>query len=139
MTHTAFTLALVVSGLVGCAGGAQSVPVENARNVAPQFASALDEAFARYETEVVRATQLSYDSPDEANAVARSLTAARFDQLLDEALARRGTNRTALGSYLGADARFATGQETLYQGRLERLEAQAQRIAHERGALVASN
>jgi hypothetical protein len=94
---------------------------------AESFAGALDEAFARYEAEVRAALRLDYGSEVEAQAVAQTLDAHRFDMHLDAALRAQGLTVADLGAFAKAHPDFFHAQQRRHWGRLEQL----------RGALTA--
>ena len=122
---------------LGCGGAASQIespraevaPADsNAVADATDYAAALREAFEGYEAEIEYALSLTFASPEEARAVARSLAPERFDNLLEVALTRRGLNVDALGTYAQQNPVFFAEQQARYDGRLGHLERRALRV-----------
>ena len=115
----------------GCAGGNAQVAPEQAvaTSLEQQYAAALEEAFAQYESEIQNALTLEYSSRDEAEAVSLSLSPERFDYLLAKALRTRGTTTNHLASFAERNPEFFHGQQRRYWGQLQMLHRAAESVA----------
>jgi hypothetical protein len=97
------------------------------------YAEAFVAAFQRYEADVARALTVEYSSEDSANAVIQSMTAQRFDGLLDVELERRGHSREDFADFLAQDEAFFSSLRANYHGRIDQLATQVTQV---RGLVV---
>jgi hypothetical protein len=137
-------LLIGVLSLGGCAPSQVRVaPVPVAEVSASTCAAALAEAFDVYEREVDTASTLTFGSEAEAYAVMQTLSEARFDWLLTQALARRGLTMADLARYAEANQAFLQEQQHSYAGRFARLQGTvatfAQHVRVLDGHLLASD
>jgi hypothetical protein len=129
MKRIALTVSIVLA-LGGCAvAEAHVASPHTAAMDGEAYASALAEAFDAYEHEVDSASTLTFGSPAEAQAVMQTLSEARFEWQLRQALARRGVRMADLERYAELHPMFADQQQRTYEGRLERAQVKVQELA----------
>jgi hypothetical protein len=137
-------LLIGVLSLGGCAASqVQVAKAPVAVESGSAYAAALAEAFDTYEHEVQTAATLTFGSEAEARAVMQTLSEARFDWALKQALARRGMTMADLARYAEANQAFLQEQQQSYAGRFARLQSTVETFAqHVRvldGHLLASD
>ena len=128
MNRSILSLSVVLLLGTGCGAQLSQSPYSASVTDGDRYASALDEAFERYEGEVATAERLSYATESEAVAVSQTLSPQRFEVHLASTLHERGLTRRGLRVYASHHAEFASAQQSRFDGRLVELEGRASRL-----------
>ncbi|MGF1466441.1 MAG: hypothetical protein ACFCGT_09925 [Sandaracinaceae bacterium] len=125
--------AVIACALLGACGGQAFGPPTASHPAlmtdSDRYAAALYEAYDEYAAEVDQAAQFTYPTPEAARSAALAVSAQRFDQLLDAALAQRGLTRQGLTVHAAHHPEFVEHQQEIYRPRLGRLRQRAVAIA----------
>lgn len=98
-----------------------STPVAQAKDTSAMqatYSAALEDAFESYEAEVAEASQITYRSDAELDAVRTSLGEARFDYHLKTALASRELSVDGLAELALEEPSFFHSEQRRHWGRL---------------------